>query len=253
MTFNSDGTVFSQDGTVLNRAVNPNNILPDSQRQHVGVHVNSSDFASFQQHGGAATHGSSTTHVQLHADTGLVKVAGYETTPEVAATLQKAAPELFEAPEAKAAEAAKTADTAKAEEIAREDLNRHPDDQIEAAHQHFNGEVSAQNRIALMVYGQRGEAPPEALLNRIAEEMHVPLHEAIDKINGIGAATGAQFTVLARSMGVDADKAADWIKANRRDTGMVAAQAHWLRRDLMAWKPLLSDYKAATGDGRARS
>jgi hypothetical protein len=79
--------------------------------------------------------------------------------------------------------------------------------------------------------------------------MRVPLHEAIDKVNAISMGTQAQFTVLARSMGLDADRAADWIKANRRDTAMAVAQAHGLRRDLMAWKPLLQDYRAATGDG----
>jgi hypothetical protein len=51
-------------------------------------------------------------------------------------------------------------------------------------------------------------------------------------------------------MNLDADKAADWIREHRRDTAMVAAQAHGLRRDLLAWKPLLEDYRMATGDGR---
>jgi hypothetical protein len=101
-----------------------------------------------------------------------------------------------------------------------------------------------------MVYAHKGEAPPADLIKTIADEMHVPLHEAIDKVNAISMATQAQFTVLARSMNLDADKAADWIKSHRRDTAMVAAQAHGLRRDLMAWKPLLEDHRAATGDGR---
>ena len=103
-----------------------------------------------------------------------------------------------------------------------------------------------------MVYAHRGEAPPADLIKSIADEMHVPVHEAVDKLNAISMATQAQFTVLARSMNLDADKAADWIKAHRSDSAMVAAQAHALRRDLMAWKPLLADYKAATGDGVRR-
>ena len=82
--------------------------------------------------------------------------------------------------------------------------------------------------------------------------MHEPLDRAIDKINTISMATQAQFTILARSMNLDADKAADWIKEHRKDTAMAAAQAHGLRRDLLAWKPLLQDYKAATGDGVKR-
>lgn len=155
-------------------------------------------------------------------------------------------------PVAKQAQAKAEADTAAAEEATREDLNRHPDEQIEAAHKHFVGEVSTQNQIALLVAAHRGEAPSNELLNRIASEMHEPLDRAIDKINTISMATQAQFTILARSMNLDADKAADWIKEHRKDTAMAAAQAHGLRRDLLAWKPLLQDYKAATGDGVKR-
>jgi hypothetical protein len=128
-------------------------------------------------------------------------------------------------------------------------LTANPDDQIEAAHQHFVGEVSTQNKVALLVYAHRGEAPPADLLKSIADEMHEPLDRTIDKINAISMATQAQFTVLARSMGLDADKAADWIKDHRKDSAMAAAQAHGLRRDLLAWRPLLEDYRRATGDG----
>jgi hypothetical protein len=101
-----------------------------------------------------------------------------------------------------------------------------------------------------MVYGQKGEAPSADLLKTIAQEMGEPLGTAIDKINLVNQGVQAQFTVLAKSMGLNPDAAADWIKDHRKDTAMVAAQAHYLRRDLMSWKPLLEDYKAATGDGR---
>jgi hypothetical protein len=251
VTFSADGTVHSLDGQVLNRATNtPGNVVHDSQKANVGFTINQSDFASFQQNGAPAASRPSTNRVQLQHDDGLVKIGGTETRPEVIETLKKIAPAMFEAPEAKLAEAAKAVDDARAEAADRESLNRHPDDQIEAAHQHFVGEVSNQNQIALLVYAQRGEVPPAELLNKIADEMHVPLHEAIDKVNAISMATQAQFTVLARSMGLDADKASEWLKVNRRDTAMAAVQAHGLRRDLMAWKPLLEQYKAATADGR---
>jgi hypothetical protein len=36
---------------------------------------------------------------------------------------------------------------------------------------------------------------------------------------------------------------------HRKDTSMSALQAHYIRRDVMSWKPLLDQYKAATGDG----
>jgi hypothetical protein len=76
------------------------------------------------------------------------------------------------------------------------------------------------------------------------------LGTAIDKVNLVSQGVQAQFTVLSRSMGLDADRAADWIKDHRKDTAMAAAQAHFIRRDLKAWEPPLKDYQAATGDGR---
>jgi hypothetical protein len=244
-------TVFSQDGTVLNRQVHPNNVVPDSQRQNVGIQVRTSDFARYQQHTGAEQ-GTSSTRVQIQAPTGLVKVAGFEVRPEVAETMKETSPGLFIEPEAKAAQeaaAALEADKARSEEISKEELNRHPGE-IEGYHQHIVGEVSPQNLIGLMVYGQKGEAPPESLLQNIAREMGEPLGVAVDKVNLVSQGVQAQFTVLARSMGLDADKAADWIRDHRKDTAMVAAQAHFMRRDLMAWRPLLADYQAATGEGR---
>jgi hypothetical protein len=237
--------------------VHPNNVLPDSQRHRVNdIALRDGTLSSFNSHSGATTAAPAVNSVQLKASTGLVKVPGtpHEVTPEVLEIMKKTSPELFIEPEAKAAQeaaAALDADKARSEEISREDLNRHPGE-IEGYHQHIVGEVSAQNLIGLMVAGQKGEAPSEALLHRIAQEMGEPLGSAIDKVNLVSQGVQAQFTALARSLGLDADKAADWIKDHRKDTAMAAAQAHFMRRDMMAWKPLLADYQAATGDGRKR-
>jgi hypothetical protein len=242
--------IDSTDGRLLNQQTQNPSAMSDGAKAKIGIATRVGGLTTYNTGSDApATHRNNVTSVQLRAPTGLVKVAGFDVTPEVAQTLTEAAPEMFEDPSVKAAEAAKVADAARSEEITREDLNRHPDDQIEAAHQHFVGEVSQQNQIALMVCAHRGEAPSADLLKTIADEMHVQLHEAIDKVNAISMGTQAQFTVLARSMNLDADKAADWIKSHRRDTAMVAAQAHGLRRDLLALKPLLEDYRRATGDG----
>jgi hypothetical protein len=46
ITFNSDGTVFSQDGTELNRAVRPANAMSDTQKAGVNIQTRTSDFAS---------------------------------------------------------------------------------------------------------------------------------------------------------------------------------------------------------------
>ena len=187
------------DGQVLNKAVNPANAVLDAAKPSIGIATKVGGLTTYNSGSGmGATHRQSATQVQLRAPTGLVKVGDFEVTPEVAQTLTEAAPEMFVDPSVKAAEAALEADKARSEEATREDLNRHPDDQIEAAHQHFVGEVSQQNQIALMVYAHKGEAPPADLIKTIADEMHVPLHEAIDKVNAISMATQAQFTVTLR-------------------------------------------------------
>ena len=102
-----------------------------------------------------------------------------------------------------------------------------------------------------MVYGQRNEAPPADLISNIARDMAVSVDEAITKINAVSAGTSAQFTVLAKSMGLNPVAAQAWIADHRKDTAMAAAQAHFLRRDLRAWEPLLNDYRDATGDRRS--
>jgi hypothetical protein len=169
---------------------------------------------------------------------------------EVIENLKKMAPEMFVAPAAKQAEAAKEATEAKAEEATREELNRHADDTLEGYHQHVVGEVSQQHLIGLMVYGQRGEAPPESLLQAIAGEMGEPIDSAITKVNAVAGGVQRQFTNLATAMKLDPEKAAVWLKEHRKDTSLAVAQAHFMRRDVMAWRPLLEDYRAATGDGR---
>jgi hypothetical protein len=223
--------------------------LSDAAKSRVGITVNQSGFASFNTGVDAPAQASSgTMRVQLNQPANLVKALGTEMAPEVLENLQKMQPELFVEPATKQAEAAAKAEEAKAEEVSKEELNRHPGE-IEGYHQHITGEVNPQNLIGLMVYAQKGEAPPASLLQNIARDMGEPLDSAIQKVNLVNQGVQAQFTVLAKSMGLDADKAADWLKDHRKDTSMAALQAHYMRRDLMAWKPLLDDYRAATGDG----
>lgn len=132
-------------------------------------------------------------------------------------------------------------------------LNRHADDNLEAYHQHVVGEVNPQHLIGLLVYGQKGEAPPTSLLENIARDMGEPLDSAVTKVNAVAAGVHRQFSNLATAMGLDPEKASVWLKEHRKDTSMAATQAHLMRRDVMAWRPLLDAYKAATGDGRSRS
>jgi hypothetical protein len=245
IVFNANGSIADTD---LESHIRPN-ALSDTQKAHVGVRTHkTTDTFRYQQNGSnSAT--PSITSVQLSAKTGLVKVGGFEVTPEVAATLAEVAPSLTEDPSVKAAEEAKASDAAREDEAQREDLGRHADEALESYHQHVVGECSAQNLISWIVYGQRAETPPESLLQAIANEMGEPLGTAIDKVNAVVGGVHRQFTNLATAMGVNPDKAADWLREHRKDTSMVASQAHLMRRDVRAWLPLLEAYRDATGDG----
>jgi hypothetical protein len=86
--------------------VNPANTLPDNQRGNHHIQTNTSGFARYQQHEGAATQGNATTTVQLRTPDGAARVAGFKTSPEAEATLRVQAPHLFEDPSIKATEAA---------------------------------------------------------------------------------------------------------------------------------------------------
>jgi hypothetical protein len=249
ITFSSDGSIHSMDGQVLNRGIDKSVAVSDTQKANVGIQTRTGGITTFNSATGPATHRDNATSVQLRAPTGLVKVGDFEVTPEVAQTLTEAAPELFVPDEEKAAEAAKAETEAQQAEADRLDINTHPVPEIEAAHMHLNDMVSTQDKIALMVAGARGETPAPSLVNRIAEQMHLPLDKAIDAINLVSAGTSAQFTALCNAMNLDAGKAQVWIKEHRGDTGMVAAQAHLMRRDVKAWSPLLDAYRQATGDG----
>jgi hypothetical protein len=245
VTFNSNGEIVDTD---LESHVRPATAMSDHQKSNIGITINRSDFARYQQHSGTEQ-GTSSTRVQLLQDDGLVKIGGFQVRPDVAERLAKVAPGFGAEPSVKVEEAAKAADNAKDEEAERESLNRHADDSLEGMHRHVVGEVSQQDLIGLLVYGQKGEAPPTSLLNNIARAMGESVDGAITKVNAVAGGVHRQFNNLATARGLDPEKAAVWLKDHRKDTSMVATQAHFMRRDVMAWRPLLDEYKAATGDG----
>jgi hypothetical protein len=246
ITFGVNNEIVDTD---LESHIRPATAMSDTAKLNLGIQTRTGGVTRYQQHEGAAQQGNGTTQVQLRTPDGKVQIGQYRTDAATVENLKVMAPEMFEAPEVKAAEAKVEADTAKAEEISREELNRHPGE-IEGYHQHITGDVSPQSLISLMVYAQRGEAPPASLISNIARDMGETVDNAVAKVNLVNQGVQAQFTVLARSMNLDADKAADWLRDHRKDTSMAAIQAHYLRRDLQAWKPLLEEYRAATGDGR---
>jgi hypothetical protein len=251
--FNSDMSVHSNDGVSISKAINtPGNVLPDNMRGNSSIQVRTSDFASYQQHGGGhATQGTTVQTAQLRAPTGLVKVGAFEVTPEVAATLQTTAPEVFEDPSIKAAETAKAADNAKDEEALRESLNRHSSDDAEAAHMMFVGEVPDTEAIAMLVQMHRDGAPSEGTLHKVAEAMGLTPDQATASLNKMAGGVQNQLTALATAHGVDPAAFSDWMRSSRREESLKAMTTHVLSRDVFgAWNKHLTDFVARTGPKR---
>jgi hypothetical protein len=129
------------DGQTLNRGIS-NEGKPAAPGASSNVRVNQPSLARWNSGSDkGATAGSSVQQVQLRADTGLVNVGGYETTPEVAATLTKQAPDLFVAPEVKAQQEVEAVKAEAAEEVARAELNRFADDAAEGVALHISSDA----------------------------------------------------------------------------------------------------------------
>ena len=87
-------TPISDDSMTLNRTVTSNGVVPDSQPRN-GITIRNGDVHRFQQ-GAPMTFVNPNASAQLRDFGTTVEVAGYRVSPEVAATLQKQAPEIFE-------------------------------------------------------------------------------------------------------------------------------------------------------------
>lgn len=172
-------------------------------------------------------------------------MAGYETSPAVAEKLKAEAPQLFETAEEKARRAEieqQMADVAQKIEAARADLNTHADADSEAGHTAFTN-LPMQGQIAALVeMWQRGE-PTAATMKRAADHGFTPAH-----LEAMARGTSAQFTAAAKAHGVeDPAAAAAWARRMMPDTAMSVLQAHIMRRDVGAWKPVFEAYKRGGG------
>ena len=199
---------------------------------------------------GAHSQAPATTSVQMRQDDGLVRVPGttHEVKPEVLENLKKSAPQLFVDPAVAAAEAAKEADDAKAEDALRESLARHSDDQAEAAHMMFVGEVPTPEAIALLVQMHRDGAPSDSTLHKVGEAMGLTPDQAATTLNKMAGGVQNQLTALATAHGVDPNAFSDWMRSSRREESLKAMTTHVISRDVFgAWNSHLIDFKARGG------
>jgi hypothetical protein len=246
--FNSDNTVHSNEGTVLNKGVQNPNAISDTQKAGVNIQTRTSSFASYNTGGGPATQRSPTTQVQLHQPTGLVPILGTEVTPEALETMKRTSPELFLEPEAKAAqkvEAADAAADAAAEEAKREEINRFVDDAAEGVAMHIANEVSLSDRTQLLWQLHSTGTVNGPTMQRVAEQMHLSVDEAAEALNAVHLNHSMQVKSLCVAKGVDAQAFAGWAKNNRATEMFRAVTVQANERDFVrAWSGLVDEFKA---------
>jgi hypothetical protein len=263
VTFGTDNrTVISTDHDHLNRGVQNPNALSDTQKANVNIATRDGNLSTWNSHGGNAQVTSPVTSVQMLERTGRVMVAGHSVTEEVAATLAETAPDLVTRvrgadgkdeyltvdPAAKAAEAAKEADNAKDEEAKREEINRFVDPEAEAASLHVNSDVSLSDRTQLLWQLHSTGTVNGPTLQRVAEQMFLPVDQAVEALNAIHTNHSMQVATLCGAKGVDAQGFAAWAKTNRATEMFRAVTIQANERDFVrAWSGLVDEFKARGG------
>jgi hypothetical protein len=247
--FNSDNTVHSNEGTVLNKGVQNPSAMSDAAKAGIGIQTRTSSFASYNTGSGQpATQRSPTTSVQLQQPDGRVAIAGTSVTPEVLETMKRTSPELFLEPEAKAAqkvEAADAAADAAAEEAKREEINRFVDDAAEGVAMHIANEVSLSDRTQLLWQLHSTGTVNGPTMQRVAEQMHLSVDEAAEALNAVHTNHSMQVATLCAAKGVDAQAFAGWAKNNRSTEMFRAVQIQANERDFVrAWSGLVDEFKA---------
>jgi hypothetical protein len=249
------------DGATLNRGIS-NEGAPARHGAGSSVRTNTSDYASYQQNGGAAQARPSATRVQMAAKTGLVKVAGFEVTEAAAATLSETAPDLVTRvrsaegkdeyltvdPAIKEAEAAKATADAATEEAARVELNRFADDAAEGVAMHIASDVAFADQTRLLLELHRDGAPSAGTLQRVAEQLHMSVSDTVDALNAVTTNTSLQLQALCNARGVDAQAFSSWMKETRGTEMFKAVQVHAQDRDVLgAWSKHVEAFKARGG------
>jgi hypothetical protein len=246
----SDGRSVVNDD--VQNHLNPVLTTGDSKVAGRAIQTRTGVLDTYQQATGAQS-APSIVQVQMLQDDGLVRVPGTNqmVKPEVLEGLKKSAPQLFVSEADKAAEAKAESDNSKDQEALRESLARHSDDQAEAAHMMFVGEVPQAEAVAMLVQMHRDGVPTENTLHRVGEAMGLSPDEAVTTLNKMAGGVQNQLTALATAHGVDPVAFSDWMRSSRREERLKAMTTHVLSRDVFgAWNSHLVDFKARTGPKR---
>jgi hypothetical protein len=247
--FDQNGRPMSDvDHQHLNRSIS-NEGRPAAHGAAGAVRVNQSGFASFNTGAGfGAQAGVNGTQVQLKADQGTVKVAGFEVTPETEATLRKQAPELFVPEEEKQAKVVEAQKSAADEEAERAEINRYKDDAVEGVAMHISNDVDFGDQTRLLWELHSTGNVSDATLNRVADQLHLSVGETVDALNAISTHSSLQLAALCGAAGVDASAFSQWMKQDHSTAMFKAVQVATQERDIQrAWGSHIAAFKARGG------
>jgi hypothetical protein len=161
-------------------------------------------------------------------------------------------PSLADTPEQVAAKIVAGEATVKAAadaEKAKTELNRFADDAAEGVMMHVNSEVSFEDRTRFLIEMTRDGQPSTATLQRISEQLHLPVGETVDALNAITTNISFQLGALCGAHGVDAQAFSAWAKEPaRKEEAFRAMQHHANARDVEgAWTGMVQAFKARGG------
>jgi hypothetical protein len=248
VTFGTDNrTIVSNDHDHLNKGVMNPNALSDAQKANVNIATRDGNLSTWNSHSGNAQTAPKVTSVQLAQPTGRVAIAGTTVTPDVLETMKVTSPELFIEPEAKAAKQAEAAavEADAAAEASRVQLNTFVDPAAEAVAMHINSDVGLADRTQLLWQLHSTGTVSGPTLQRVAEQMHLSVDEAVESINAVHTNHSMQVATLCGAKGVDAQAFGSWAKTNRSTEMFRAIQVQANERDFVrAWSGLVDEFKA---------
>jgi hypothetical protein len=231
-------TPISDDSMTLNRTVTSNGVIPDSQPRN-GITIRNCDVHRFQQ-GAPMSSVNPNASAQLRDFSNTVEVAGYRVSPEVAATLQNQAPEIFEpantpapveAPQAPAEEYHYPIENPIGAEVVRELAQANPSHQMSVLSAMLKG-----NAKAFEVATQRWSEATGESVDMLRGKAQIAADAMSGQVRRLCEARGVSFEDFSRYVATTAMDTSAGVLRNQLTTGSVKG-----------WLPLIGRFVSAKG------
>ncbi len=229
-------TPISDDSMTLNRTVTSNGVVPDGQPRN-GITIRNGDVHRFQE-GAPMSSVNPNASAQLRDFGNSVEVAGYRVSPEVAATLQKQAPEIFQqpkaevpAPQAPAEEHHYPIENPIGAEVVRELAQANPSHQMSVLSAMLKGNAKAF----------------EVATQRWSEATGEPVDMLRGKAQIAADAMSGQVRRLCEARGVNFEDFSHYVAATAMDTSAGVLRNQLTTGSVKGWLPLIGRFVSAKG------